>query len=201
MQVRGAFCIGILAGVLCVAAPAARANTIVTPTPAISGDGPYTWAYAVFLHGEATVEVGDFFTIVDFDGLVAGSQSTNPGWTASSSNLGLCPAQALFAVLCAAADDPTIPNLIWTRTGPDVLGAGGLLSLGVFSAQSIFNLPDNSAFLAQNRDNQTGTPREGAAGGTNVPVAAIPEPASVLLLGSGLAAVARARQRARHRRA
>jgi len=187
----------MLAAALALAVSPAAANTItVTPTPTVTGDGPYTWAYAVGLFGDSTINLGDFFTILDFDGLVAGSQSVEPGWAASSSALGTCPATPLYTVLCAGFDDPTVPNLTWTRTGAPILGPGAdqRVLLGTFTAQSIYNHPINDGWVSQDQDNQTGTPQEPAAGGTNVPQ--VPEPASLLLLGSGLAASAWRRRRA-----
>jgi PEP-CTERM motif len=193
--VRAGFLSTIAFGLL---SSAASANTItVTPTPLVAGGGPYTWNYAVDLRGDSTIETGDFFTILDFDGYVAGSQNAPAGWNPSSANTGVCPVEALFAALCAAADDPSVPNLTWTRSGGNIVGPGPGLStpLGQFTAQSIYNTPINGGWASQDRDNQTGTSDEGAAGGTNVPVAPIPEPASLLLLGSGLAAVAQARRK------
>ena len=180
----------------------AMANTItVSPSPIITGGGPYTWSYSVTLDGNSQISNGDFFTIFDFAGYVAASQNAPAGWTPSTSNTGVCPAAAPFPTLCAAVDDPAITNLTWTRTGGTIAGAGfagGTVALGNFTAQSIFNVPVNDFFTSQDDDLQTGTMNEGAGGNTNVPIAPVPEPASLLLLGSGLvAAAARARRKAR----
>lgn len=180
----------LLTVLVLLATTSVSANTItVTPTPVISGSNPYSWAYDVTLDGDSQINPGDFFTIFDFDGLVLGSQSANAGWTASSSAVGACPTDFGFPVLCAAADDPAIPNLTWTRTGSVIVSTGGVVPLGVFSAQSIYNIPRNDFFVSQDQDNQLNSPNEGAGGGTNVP--SVPEPASLLLLGSGLALIAR----------
>ena len=176
---------------VCAIPSTVMANTItVTPTPIVTGVGPYLWTYAVTLEGNSQVNPGDFFTIFDFAGLVAGSQSPVLGWTASSSNTGVCPAQAPFPVLCSLADDSLVPNLTWTRTGAAIVNVGGSSPLGNFSAQSIYNLRRNDFFVSQDQDNDTGTPQEAAGGNTNVPTA-VPEPTSLVLLGSGLLALAR----------
>ena len=185
---------------LVISVSVASGNTItVSPTPVIAGVGPYNWFYGVTLEGDSQINTGDFFTIFDFEGYISGTQQTTAaGWTGTSSLLGTCPAQDPFPVLCAVADDPSVPNLTWTRTGGTILGPGAnnpALVLGIFSAQSIFNETRNDFWTSQDQDNQNGIPNEGAGGNTNVPVAPIPEPATLLLLGSGLAFVARMRKR------
>jgi hypothetical protein len=184
-----------------VLSTSALANTItVTPTPVIAGAGPYTWAYLVQLEGQSQVNPGDFFTIFDFEGLIAGSQNSPGFWTPSSSLLGDCPAQPPFPALCGVADDPTVPNLTWTYTGIVPLLGPGLnaqpITLGIFGARSIYGLPRSDFWVSQDQDNQLvpPVPAEAAGGNTNVPTA-VPEPATLLLLGSGLLAVARMRRK------
>ncbi len=80
----------VLAGglTLALASPAAANTITVEPTPDIGPfvAGSYLWSYTVTLDGNATVETGDFFTILDFTGFVPGSQSVTAGWTPTSAN-------------------------------------------------------------------------------------------------------------------
>lgn len=174
----------------------AFATITVTPTPMISGAGPYTWTYSVNLVGFSSIDAGDFFTILDFAGFVPGTQTVVANWTASSANSGVCPAD--LAGTCAGFDDPAVPNLTWTYTGTGIANPNTnpatVFFLGNFAANSTFNMPRNDWFFS--RDNDLAAPHtdEGAGGNTNVP-ASVPEPSSLLLFGSGLTALAFARRK------
>jgi len=173
----------------------AFANTITpTSSPVITGAGPYTWTYSVNLTGNSTINTGDYFAIFDFFGFVAASNTQPAGWTFSSSPTTVCPAGV--GGVCTSFDDPGVVNLTWTWTGAPITNVDLVegTPLGSFAAVSTSNIPRNDWFISQDDDNQTGTPNEGSAGNTNVPTPT-PEPTSLLLLGSGLAALGLVRRK------
>ena len=67
----------------------------------------YRWTYAVVLPTDAMIRAGDYFTIYDFAGLVAGSNSQPGDWAFSTSDTGSTPGGV------NPEDDPELPNLTW----------------------------------------------------------------------------------------
>lgn len=143
----------------------------------------YRWTYAIVLPTDAMIRAGDYFTIYDFAGLIAGSNSQPGDWTFSTSNTGSTP------VGVRPEDDPELPNLTWRYTGPDV--ASGQVGLGNFWAASDYGTATDSFFTARTHRTSDGlidtniTP-------TTVPVPTadpppgVPEPATLALAGLGL---------------
>jgi hypothetical protein len=179
----------------------ARADSIIPELFGVfpTGGGDFTWVYEVTLTDDERLDSASpwphFFTIYDFAGFIPGSQaSTNPDWTPSSANVG----PTGFGTL--PADDPTIPNITWTWT-PAVVPQTvvGPISLGLFSADSIFGLVALDNFTGQATKHAPGTPADGTITGNigfvEVPFGQVPEPASLFLMGAGLLAVARFRRR------
>ena len=81
--------------VAALSAPAAFANTItVRPDPDHHAvPGPTRGRTTVSLAGNSQISNGDFFTIFDFAGFVAGTQCALAGWSFNSATLGSCPAE------------------------------------------------------------------------------------------------------------
>jgi hypothetical protein len=78
---------------------------------------------------------GDGFTIFDFGGYVAGSIFAPAGWTAvaqlTGSVLGVAPP-------ASNPDDPSLFNLLFTRTGGTLGPTSGIINLGNFGATTTF---------------------------------------------------------------
>jgi len=206
--------LAILAGLMLVS-NLALAHSIVPTLKSITPDGPgqYTWTYEVVLTTNDILETSNpgadtlqYFTIYDFGGYVAGSASfTSAGstsasdWTFSNLATGLTTDGAGIAsnLIPGTPDSASIGNLSWEYIGSGISGTAGPnydtfgnTILGFFSADSIYN--------GTTRGNYTGAtfefdPFSNAyvfADNTGSVLVPLPEPTSIFLFGSGLAALA-----------
>lgn len=184
---------------------AAWANIIPTGTT-ITGTDPYTWVYDLQLSGDQNVasgmpptanpvprnnaNFGSFLTIFDFEGYVAGSCTGPAGWTCTTQNVGYTPDDVL------PTDDADIVNLTWVYTsGPMISGSPNGVSLGLFSAQSIYNTITQVSYAARgikNLGSQIGTISDnvGNVQGPTSQVQVVPEPASLGLAALGFVLLA-----------
>jgi hypothetical protein len=169
------------------AASAGMLPTSVTVTP---DAGNFRWTYAVVLPTDMKLQAGDYFTIYDFAGMVPGTSSAPAGWQLSISNTGPTPDRL------NPQDDPHIPNLTWSYTGPTQVGQVGL---GNFWADSQFSQQAASFFTATNPrvsdgqidKNITETIVPASTGGGGQP--GVPEPATLALAGLGIPLIGGAR--------
>src|SRR5262245_39388159 len=115
-------------------APQARAGLLPTAPSIVADGGDFRWTYKINVPGYNQIRSGDYFTIYDFAGYTPAAAATSPsGWTLSSSNTGVTDP------LVNTTDDPTIPNLTWTYTGPTISPGITAMTLTGFSAVSHFS--------------------------------------------------------------
>ena len=178
-----------IAAAVLMAAAASTANAGLLPTN-VQVDpeaGNFRWTYAIVLPTDMKLQSGNYFTIYDFAGYVPGGEVAPPGWALTSSNTGKADPKV------NPADDPTLPNLTWTYTGPTTFGQVGL---GNFWAISKFGQRHEDSFTAQTYRASDGL-LDNNITTTDAPVGQVvhdtPEPATLALAALGLPLIGMAR--------
>jgi hypothetical protein len=165
---------------------AGLANATITPVldagnPTVDGMN-YLWTYSINVDALEQLEDGSYFTIYDFEGYIPGSvTATAPNWSSSALLTGLTPA------LTSPPDDPSVWNLVFQYTGSISTGP---LSIDGFSAVSEFGGIDQTGYFSYSAAKTANpTAPDVGIGPIDVPLA-IPEPASMALIGGGLIGLA-----------
>ena len=169
------------------------ASVSVTPEA-----GNFRWQYSIVLPTDMKLQAGDYFTIYDFGGLVAGSQFIDPtNSSAGDWSMDVVKAGPIPAGL-NPNDDPAIDNLVFKYNGGT--GLVGQTGLGNFGAVSTVGTSTKTDFTGQNPQVTTGdldrniidtiAPGVPQTGGE---VPGVPEPTTLLLAAIGVPAVGAAR--------
>ena len=144
--------------------------------------GGFNWTYSVMLVVTQQLMQGDFFTIYDFGPATLVSMPAN--WVATTDPF--APTTANSAVGLVTPTQTAALN--WTFTWQDgtVMGPA---NLGDFVLFSTSGTTQPAAFVGRGTDVVTGLKNANITN-TLVPGTVVPEPASVVLLGTGLLGLA-----------
>jgi len=162
----------------------------VTVTPE---SGNYRWTYAIVLPTDMKLEAGNYFTIYDFNGHVAGGEmSPGPDWSFQAEKSGPTPDRL------RPLDDENVINLSWKYTGPTI--PSGQIGLGNFWAISSYGSGQTDSFTSTTSRTSDGL-MDSNITETEVPMAmtppdpnGVPEPMTLVMAGLGLPLVGLARR-------
>jgi hypothetical protein len=185
-----------ITAVLSVAAPA-RAGLIPVQVSVMPEGDLYRFTYAIVLPTDSVLRPGDYFTIYDFDGYVAGTNMASGSpysldWSFAADLVGPTPDGVM------PVDNPTISNLSWTYTGTEI-SIDASIGLGNFWALSLYPDTIDSWFTASTgttageTDSNITPTVVPVPKGPGTPPPGVPEPGTLVLAGLGLPLIGGAR--------
>jgi len=154
---------------------------VITP----SGSN-FTFNYNLDVAGAARISNGDYFTLYDVNGYVAGSAfAPAADWSITEQPTGITPIG-----VTPPSDSAGVMNITYTYTGATVNGPSSMFDgADAFGFDSTTNGTHNGFFSYQNHKNNPGKPDDNSrqfGGGSVVLPSAVPETSSLMLLVPGL---------------
>jgi len=169
---------------------AVRADIIPVFNAATPSANGCTFSYNVNIAEGSRVNTGDYFTIYDFNGYVAGSAFAPVDWTISTAFTGQTPAGVDPGAF--SGDSAAVINITYTYTGAATLfgpiaPVGGAGAFGAESTQcSTTGLGTYASSAHKNNPGQPDDNTGQANGGFVVTPSNVPETSSLMLLVPGL---------------
>jgi hypothetical protein len=179
-----------------VGASSANAGLLPTNVTVTPENGNFRWTYAIVLPTDMKLQSGNYFTVYDFNGYIAGGETAPEGWTFSANKVGPTPERL------RPQDDDELWNLTWTYSGPTI--PSGQIGLGNFWAYSTSGESVEDFFTARTNRTSDGLVDSNITD-TLVPRGAgitptIPEPTTLALAGIGLPLLGLARWARRNKK-
>jgi hypothetical protein len=164
---------------------AVRADIIPVFNVATPIGGGCEFSYNVSIAADSRVNTGDYFTIYDFNGYIAGSEFAPVDWTTSVQLVGITPPSQIVI------DNPGVMNITFTYTGlATMLGpvdpVGGV---GAFGADSVFcGESVGGQYASASHKNNPGKTDDNTPQANQgfVVTPSVPETSSLMLLVPGL---------------
>jgi hypothetical protein len=175
--------------------PSAHAATVFLQSAVLDG-GTWLYTYGGSLDPLEGVKSGAKLVVFDFLGYVPGSISSPSGNITTNASLTTNLAANNLVLAPEHNDDPNVMNLMWTYTGPDVVGTPAGITFGGLQARSTFGpgaLDGFSTLTFKNAENITLGTNVYTTGSVTVPV--VPEPSTWAMMLFGFGAVGAAMRR------